>query len=438
MKRKLFFIGCWCLTLFTQAFSQENSSGLSLNGYVRGSVYGANESYDISTGFAELDLTARFDKGRAFMLGEIRLREGTFFNQHEQQLEVTELYAGFRGEWFDLLLGNQVVKWGRTDGFNPTNNITPNDYFFLSGEPDDQSMSNFMLRAKIRPTKNMELDLIAIPRYRASVYRYDLFNMGDNVSFSPALYPEPLIENGSVAARLNMVTMVGGLALSVFNGYDPYHGFDVEAIDWSTGTPVITNRAKVYRKTSIGLDFDLPIGSMIVRGEGAYNITDNPENNMYTPLSDFSYVAGVEMNIGGVITIAQYIGKFTPDFNALPAPVLSDPMNPMAQMQYANEMIQYESRMFNRRIFHQQEKINHALSLTLMKSFGYDSWTVDVSGYYNLTSGEWLVRPRLAWKVSDALTASIGANYMWGDGATLFAYSSEVMNGAFLEMKVSF
>lgn len=438
MKRKLFITSCLCVALLTNAFSQENTSGLSLNGYVRGSVYGANETYDISTGFAELAIIGRYDKGRAFMFGEIRLREGTFFNEHEQQLELTELYAGFRGEWFDLLLGNQVVKWGRTDGFNPTNNITPNDYFFLSGEPDDQSMSNFMLRAKIRPGKNMELDLIAIPRYLASVYRYDLFNMGDNVRFSPALYPEPLIKNGSVAARLNMETTVGGVALSVFNGYDPYHGFDIEAIDWTTGAPLITNIAKVYRKTSIGLDFDLPIGSMILRGEGAYNITSNPENNIYTPLSDFSYVAGIEKNIMGTTVIAQYIGKFTPDFNALPAPVLSDPMNPMAQMQYANEMIQYESRMFNRRIFHQQEKTNHALSLTMMKSFGYDTWTTDITGYYNLTSGEWLVRPSLSWKVSDALTATVGGNYMWGGDATLFAYSSDVMNGAFLEMKVSF
>ena len=61
------------------------------------------------------------------------------------QLQLKEAYAGYSGEKMDVLFGNQIVNWGRTDGFNPTNCITPSDYFFLTAEPDDQKLSNFML-----------------------------------------------------------------------------------------------------------------------------------------------------------------------------------------------------------------------------------------------------------------------------------------------------
>ena len=42
------------------------------------------------------------------------------------------------------------------------------------------------------------------------------------------------------------------------------------------------------------------------------------------------------------------------------------------------------------------------------------------------------------WKISDALSACIGGHYMKGDPQTLFGYSGAVLNGAFLELKVSF
>ena len=155
-------------------------------------------------------------------------------------------------------------------------------------------------------------------------------------------------------------------------------------------------------------------------------------------MSDFSYVAALETNISGFTVIAQYVGKFVPDFNALVQPVLSDPMNPLAQMQYANAMIDYDSRLFNRRIFHQQEKMNHAVALSFTKSFGYDAWELMCTGYFDIAAEEWLVQPKLTYKINDALSATMGGNYMHGTSKTLFGYASTIMNGAFISLKASF
>lgn len=448
---KKFFIFL-CLSALITALSAQSSFNSSIdstsisqkhdlvtfNGYVRGSVFGGGTAYNLASTFAELALQTKFQSGNAFLRSDIRFREGIQFGDNNQQLQLKELYAGFRGEKLDIFLGNQIITWGRTDGFNPTNNITPNDYFFLSGNPDDQKESNFMLRLKYRFIPSIELELIGIPFYQASNYRYDLFALGENVHFSDATLPAKRLINGSLAVRLNFEFPVIGWSVSYFRGYDPYLGFDVQKIDWSTGTPQITNSATPYLKTTLGSDLAIPIQNWIIRGEFAYNQTENQSNKMYIPLPDLSYVAGLERTIGGFTFIGQYIGKFTPGFVPLTTPTLSDTSNPMALMQYANAQIDYSNRLFNRRIFNQQEKTNHAASLSVSKTFGYEAWNAECSVYYNFTSEEWLVRPKISWKINDSLHASLGGMFMSGPTSSLFDYSAPILNGGFMELKVTF
>ena len=411
---------------------------LSLNGFVRGSVFGGGERYDFTTTFTEFSLQSKFNKNNAFVKSDIRVRQGYFFNENRFNVLVKELYGGYQSNKFDVLLGNQIVNWGRTDGFNPTNNITPNDYFLLTANPDDQKLSNFMLRFKYRFTPEIEFDLIGIPFYAESNYRYDLFDLGANVSFVKATLPEIKIKNSSFAGRLNFDFPAMGGSLSYFRGFDPFHGFDVKNVDWNTGAPLIDNVAAYYLKSAVGADFAIPVGNFILRAEMAYTFTDNPDNKMFIPNSDIAYVGGIETMLGGFTLIAQYVGKYTADFKALTVPMLTDPLNPLAQMQYATQLIDYSNRSFNRKIFYQQAKSNHAVSLVLSKSFGYDAWNVEVASYYNISSEEVLLRPKLSWKITDTLTSSFGANYMSGPAETLFSYSSIIMNGAFVELKVMF
>ena len=47
------------------------------------------------------------------------------------------------------------------DGFNPTDNITPYDYFFLTANPDDQKLPNILLQAKWYITPKVNFEFIA-------------------------------------------------------------------------------------------------------------------------------------------------------------------------------------------------------------------------------------------------------------------------------------
>jgi hypothetical protein len=191
-------------------------------------------------------------------------------------------------------------------------------------------------------------------------------------------------------------------------------------------------------KNTFGADFALPLGQWILRGELACNSTHDYDTSLYIPAPNLSYVAGIERSIGGVTAILQYVGKYVTDFVPLHEPLLSDPLNPLARMQYAEDLVRYESALFNRKLFSQQEKTNHALTLTLNKSFAYDTWNVELTGYYNITSEEYMIRPEITWKATDALSISAGGSYMNGPEKSVFRYSGPVLNGIFLELKASF
>ena len=433
-------------SLFESETAEEKNSNnklkLDINGYGRGSAFVGLDKYDFTNVFGEMVFTGKLNYNNAFLFSDIRLREGYAFNEPNTSIQFKELYAGFSDDKIDVLLGNQIVTWGRTDGFNPTNCITPNDYFFLTSNTDDQKLANFMLRFKYRITDQIELDLISIPIYNSSIYRYELFNLGlgaeANVNFRNMDLPDKTIENASVAARLNFELTLAGFSVSYFRGYNTDYGFNIQNIDLTSGIPVITNAATPYMKNMIGADFSIPVSSWIIRGEMAYNMTEDYKDKMYVPNPDLSYVVGLERNFSGFNTILQYIGKYTFDYTELNVPVLTDPANPMAQAQYANELITYELSMFNRKQFYQQETFNHALALTVSKPLAYNVWNIEFTAYYNITSEEYMLRPKVSWDISDALSASAGYSYMAGPEQQIFDYAGPVLNGGFVELKVNF
>lgn len=158
---------------------------------------------------------------------------------------------------------------------------------------------------------------------------------------------------------------------------------------------------------------------------------------MYIPNSDIYYVFGVEKIWKDFMIIGQFIGKTVTDFSPLKEPVL-DTRDLTKLPAYANQMVVFQSKLFNRLIFNQISENNYAVSLTVNKSFAYDTWNAEVTGYYSITTKEYLIRPKLSWKVNDFLTVNLGGNYMSAKKRTLFNFSSKVMNGFFAEMKVNF
>lgn len=404
-----------------------------VGGYTRGVAYGGGHDYDFTTMFGEAGVTGKWATGNLKMAGEIRIRQGVQFGEQMSVVELREAWAGYHANRFDVVLGNQIVKWGKTDGFNPTNCITPTDHFLLTGEPDDQRLSNFMIQARIRPLKKVALTLIGVPVFRPSVYRFDLFDMGEGAMFLPARKPSQSWQHSNWAVKADFVLGRADFALSWFDGYNPEYGFGIDTIVFSA-SPDIRYRPSFFRKQMLGADMAMPLGRSIVRFEAAWSVPEGEDSEMSIPREGFAGVAGFERQWLGITAILQYAGSYTKDFVPLEKPVLTNPMDPVSQMQYALETIRYESAQFNRKIFLQQEEFNHAVSLSLVRSFAYETLDVSVTSYYNITSEEYMLRGSLLWKINDQLKASVGGSLMHGSDGTIFNYAGKVMNGVWLGM----
>jgi hypothetical protein len=441
MKRFSLFVALYILSL--SLYSQNETPAMDtgtviseralISGYTRGVAYGGGQDYNFATLFGEAGVTGKWVSGKFKMAGEVRFRQGFQFGEKMSVVELREAWAGYHTGNFEVALGNQIVKWGKADGFNPTNVITPTDHFLLTDEPDDQRLSNFMVQAKFRPSEKIVLTLIGIPVFEPSVYRYELFDMGKGTMFLPASKPPQALQHSNWAVKSDFRLGRADLALSWFNGYNPAYGFGIDTVIF-TPSPDIRYRPAFYRKQMFGADMAMPVGRSIVRFEAAWSRPEGEVPEMYIPNEGFAYVAGFERQWLGITAILQYVGSYTTDFAPLEKPVLLNPLDPLSQMQFALETIHYESAQFNRKVFFQQEEFNHAVSVSLVRSFAYETLDVNVSTYYNITSEEYLLRGALTWKINDQLKASVGGSLMQGPDGTIFNYAGKVMNGVWLGM----
>lgn len=423
------------LLLPVTAFSQDDS--IKSGGYIRGVGWGGSEKFDYSNIFGEFALNLKYNNKNTFAKLDFRLREGLFLGETKTIPELKEAYAGIQTKVVKFYLGNQIVPWGRTDGFNPTDNLNPKDYFLLTPDPEDQRLGNFMIRAKIVPFKNSQLELIAIPVYKPSVYRYDLFALGAGATFEEAVKPNLSLKNGAVGARLSFDLPSIGFSFSYFNGFNPYHGFKLKSFTMAE-SPEIVFIPDYYRKQTAGFDFELPVSRLVFRGEIAYNLTKDFKQKMYIPNPDLFYVTSLEFDVAGINIIAQYIGKYTYSFTPLIDPVLSNPYDPVDLYNYAYGMAVNNAWLYNRKINYQQEETNSALLLSLRRSFGFDLLTISASGYYNITSEEYMYRPEIKWKPDDQLILTFGGNVMGGPDNSIFFHSGKVMTGVYMGLTFTF
>ena len=117
---------------------------IDFSGYGRGSAYAGSELYDYNNIFAEFGMQGRVSWKKAVLFSDLRLRGGYQFDSLYATFQLKETFAGFQSEKIDLYFGAKIVSWGRMDGFNPTDNITPYDYFFLTPDADDQKLPNLL------------------------------------------------------------------------------------------------------------------------------------------------------------------------------------------------------------------------------------------------------------------------------------------------------
>lgn len=428
----------------------EKDSPLQLNGYARAVLYlgeyATPPASEIKSAYGEAALKINaFSGSRGRLFSELRFRNGYEYNDWVNEFSLREAYADLYLGKFELRAGHSIMAWGRADVINPTNNLCPQDYFVRSPEPDDMRLGNFLFRGRYNVLPRLRLEAVWVPKYRYSVYRFDLFEMPDYVRFSESPLPAAALENSSVAVKIDFLFNGFDGSLSWFNGYDPLPGIQPGEIPQSPAENFIVYMyARAFRQQTLGLDFSFGIGSIGVRGEAALrNPAADYRDQIFAPNRDLRYVLEIDRSIGDFSLMAMYIGQYVFDFTEGPVaggipeidPVqLQDP----AVLAMLGPMIPQQVAAFNRIIFDQTTEISHTLGLRPAVSMFHGLSELEVFGLYNFSTGEWNLIPKLTWSASDNLKLSIGGQYFAGPVNTRYELVAPVFNGGYFELRYTF
>jgi hypothetical protein len=436
--------------LFEAAGAGEGNSPIQLNGFARGVLYtGPYQSASLSeirSGYGQAALKVNaFSGRRGKLFSEIRLRSGFEYNDPVQQLELREAYADLYLGPFELRAGQQIIAWGRADGSNPTNNLTPQDYFVRSPEPDDMRKGNFLLRGRYTIQSRIRLEGVWVPVYRHSVYRFDLFEMPGFVNFNEAYRPEANLRNGSFAGKIDLLFDRFDGSVSWFSGYDPLPGITAAPLPETPGdVPVIELYARPFRQQTLGLDFSFGLGSFGIRGEAAYRCPDAAyKGEIFVPGRDLRYTLGIDRTFGIFSLMFTYSGQFVFDYEEmqmltgfpeidpelLKEPAVWEMLGPLMDQQLAG---------FNRVIFDQTQEVSHSLGARSALSLFHEVVDLEVFGQFHFSTREWALLPRLTWDLSDHLRLSFGGQYFKGPEDTRYELIAPVFNGGFMELRYTF
>ena len=402
--------------------SEGNDKSFTLNGFFRSDLF-ANET-DFRSIYAESALkleTKKSKYGNAF--AELRFTKN-FIREHKAiDVDLREAYMNLYFGHFDFRIGQQIIVWGRADGFNPTNNLTPTDFTVFSPDEDDKRLSNFVVKGNYS-FKNFRLEADWIPFYKASILPFHTYTLPNGVYWAEPNYPRAEWTESSYALKLSIEKAAFDGSLSYFMGNNKLPGLQIQTNAEVEYCVLLTT----HRTQVVGADFSTSVDKYGLRGEFAF--TDPcDDKNIYqsVPKQQFEYTIGIDREWGNFSLIAQYIGKYVFDFKEL-----------SLQDNSQQSQFLYEIRLWNRMIYNQQNEWNHSVSLRPALSMLHQTLNFEILGLYHFSTEELYVKPKLSYHLSDNILFTTGVQFYSGPTETMFNILGKSKNAGFFECKISF
>jgi hypothetical protein len=385
-------------------------AGLSFGGYLRsqaGTLF-SDGRYFTEENTLSLNLDYSTKIGRLHANPALYERGGVV-----QTPVLREGYVEISTDALDFRIGKQLVIWGKADGAFITDLVSPKDLSqFLTPEFEEIRLGVTGIRTDMYLDK-LRLQLVWLPWftpaitpapgslwYRAPVAPIPLIML-------PAILPEHNLASGEYFGKL--AWSVAGLDLELV-GASMWDDLPVAHVVARTGapSPSLTVRPEYYRTLMAGGNASLPIGSAILRAEAAYihgkRFQADPSIVMdgFLERDSLQYLVGTDFALAGINMNLQFIQDIVLDHASA---IQRLPVKTTAMAGFAAAM------------FH-------------------ETLSFDFLVYAGLETKDFLLKPKLAWKVADGVELSGGASVFLGDSGDFGRYSDN--SGAFLKLKMSF
>lgn len=399
----------WLLLLPLAAAAGEG--GPDVSGSVRAAWYGASARLDgrEDVGAASVWLKATQDAGSAGYVVEAMLRNDDAGGGGPTSTRVREAYLRWNGEQLDVKLGRQLIVWGRADRLNPTDNITPRNYTWLTPEENDQRLGVLAASARYR-WSGASLTLHYLPQPLANVLP---------IAPAPGLaMRERAASGGQGALKFDASGGQVDWSLSWFSGADINPDSRLELA--GPAPALVFEHRRVH---ILGADAATVAGRYGLRAEAAYTWTGGGPDAPLVKKPFLYAVAGADRTFGEHLNLNLQL-YFRRVAGWRDPRLLADPLLRAVALQGAV-------------MSNQGARSDRGLSVRLADSWLNETVQGELALVWSHTSSAWALKPRLSWAIDDHWTATAGMDRYRGASETLFG-QLRAASAAFVEIKRSF
>lgn len=398
---------------FTRFLQAQNPSGTARTDYFRSSKR-LDRDTDFLGATVQIKVLPSFNDvidGKV----EARLTNPALNKDGHTTSRLLEGYVTMHFAKADLRLGKQIVAWGRADGINPTDNLTPRDFTVLLPFDDDQRFGTLALK----------LDTYLSPEHTLTVFTTPFFE--------PSRIPRPA-SGPSIMEKIperSLANTVFGLKLNkVGEGFDwsasYFHGFSELASLRFLGSDATGPLLELHydRIKVLGADFARNFGRFGFRGEVAYVDTrDDSGTDPGTKNPFLFWIVGVDRTFFENMNVnLQFFQRRIRRYH--------NPEN-------IDDAVERDIAIQNAIIGGQQDRISNGISFRVSNKWFNDTLEAEIFSILNTTRHDNFIRSLLRYAFSDHWKGTLGAEFYFGAAETQFG-SLKPNRGGFAEARYSF
>lgn len=388
-----------------------------LSGTVRADYFRSSKNLDDDTNFlgstAQFkllpDITAAID-GKI----EARLTNPSPGNGGKTQSDVLEGYVTVHFDKSDLRIGKQIVAWGRADGINPTDNLTPRDVGVLLPFEDDQRFGTTAIKWDTYLSSQYTVSVFITPFFEPS--QVPLPTTGTLKQDTPA----HTVANREVGVKLDKVGEGVDASVSYFHGFSLLP--DMRIVGSDGAGPIL--ELHYDRITVFGADFARNFGRFGFRGELAYVDTqDDSGTDPGTKNPYLFWIVGIDRTFFDNLNInVQFFQRQIQRYH--------NPENIV-------DPVECRIGIQNSLLDGQRDRKSNGISFRISNKWFNDTLEAELFAVINLTRHDRFLRPLLTYTFSDHWKGTLGAELY--HGAADSQYGSLTANkSAFAEVRYGF
>lgn len=379
--------------------------------------------------------TTRQDKPPSgdFLLGEERLQlqlsgsapkggagyfvKADFFRDEvdsQADLDVREAYLSYAEGPLDLRAGRQIHTWGVGDLLFINDHFPKNYVALFSGRPLEYLKTGVGSLKTSFYSDKASLDFVAIPFFEPDQLptsrRFFIFDPFQQVTNRVESRPRHDLGNTELAARLYRPVLGFDAALYAYRGFSRTPSMEPDSMTATTKLTIVYPRLSAYGASLQGN----AAGGVLSLEAGIYDSRqDRAGSNPVIPNSQTRFLAGYQRSPWTDFTAGlQYYGE------------------------YMHRYDRYEGSLPSG--FPKQDRLRQLLTLRLTQLLKYQTWKLSLFSFWSPTDEDFYLMPEAAWRVTDELTATVGANVFGGARSTTFLGQLNSNDNLYLAMRYEF